>query len=709
MTVHSESVGGTPACRMIHKESNQLFLGPYAIDASGNIRVISPEVMPGRLTAIARHLTDPENMLYYYDMEGMLYEVNVHTLAVNKLFHNPLPGWHGKGGYTSQGLLVVSNNGENLRFEKRKDWKVNLPKKINKKDAGILASWDGSTWKVIERHQFTDITGPGGIHGAPDDNSPLWAIGWDKRSLRLKLLDNGKWHTYLLPKAAHNNDPKHGWFTEWPRIREITGGKWMMDMHGMFYNFPKTFSAKNTAGISPISSHLRYIPDFCEWNGELVLATDETSIQGNHLAGQPQSNLWFGKYDDLKTWGPASGYGGPWIEDNVKASQPSDPYLIKGFARRILHLAINGTGATISMQIDKNGKGTWSDYKTITVPDNGYKTFIFPKNFDAEWIRLTADKDCVATAYFHYTDNNFHDPADSRKLFKGLADVNNSNNALPSYTYPAKRNRNLRVIAQDHKEEKYFDLSKDDFVFLKDSKDEKLKELIKPELIYSVDSASVIIKSKGKTYRLPKGNAKFTELNKAGILRSERELESERITGNYHGTFYDVPLYKVGQPPLYNLMRPVASHNKLITDFSTWTGLLVLSGINKNAKEDSHIIISDNNETALWLGGIDDLWKLGKPVGTGGPWKQTQVKADQPSDPYLMTGYDKKSMTITANKDATITLEVDFDHNSWHAYKTFDVKAENDLKYNFPEGFSAHWIRVISNADCIATVQLKYE
>ena len=30
--MHKESIGGTPANRMIHKESNQLFIGPYAID-----------------------------------------------------------------------------------------------------------------------------------------------------------------------------------------------------------------------------------------------------------------------------------------------------------------------------------------------------------------------------------------------------------------------------------------------------------------------------------------------------------------------------------------------------------------------------------------------------------------------------------------------------------------------------------------------------
>jgi hypothetical protein len=32
-------------------------------------------------------------------------------------------------------------------------------------------------------------------------------------------------------------------------------------------------------GIEPIASHIRYIPDFCYWNGKVVLATDEASIR----------------------------------------------------------------------------------------------------------------------------------------------------------------------------------------------------------------------------------------------------------------------------------------------------------------------------------------------------------------------------------------------------------------------------------------------
>jgi len=94
--VRPESVGGTPANRMIHKESNQLIIGPYLIGAERDVRVIPPKLMPGRLTGNARHLTDPANKIYYATMEDGLYEVDVRTLAVKglikEIMNKPKPG-----------------------------------------------------------------------------------------------------------------------------------------------------------------------------------------------------------------------------------------------------------------------------------------------------------------------------------------------------------------------------------------------------------------------------------------------------------------------------------------------------------------------------------------------------------------------------------------------------------------------------------------
>lgn len=86
--VRPESLGGTPANRMIHKESGQLFIGPYAIDSLGNVRSIPYNIMPGRHTGNARHLTDPSGKIYYGTMEEGLYEVDVHTLAVREIYED---------------------------------------------------------------------------------------------------------------------------------------------------------------------------------------------------------------------------------------------------------------------------------------------------------------------------------------------------------------------------------------------------------------------------------------------------------------------------------------------------------------------------------------------------------------------------------------------------------------------------------------------
>jgi len=699
VTIHPESIGGTPANRMIHKESNQLITSSYFIDKNGKVRAIPFSVMPGRMTATARHLTDPSNKVYFYDMEGKVYEVDVNSLAVKKLFEKPVPGWHGKGAYTGQNLFVVANNGEDAVFKLTKDMLKagDLPK--GPEEMGVLASWDGKTWKIIERKQFTDITGPGGIYGSPDDKSPLWAIGWDRRSVILKLLDGGQWYTYRLPKAARTYDHRGGWYTEWPRIREVGNGKMLMDMHGMMYDFPKTFSRNNSAGISPLSSHLRYIPDFCSWNNQIVIATDETTVLQNPMAGRSQSNLWFGQWSDLKTWGGATGWGGPWDNDAVKANTTSDAFLINNFNKKVLHLTQTSEQAvSFTIQVDKTGNNKWVDYKVIKVPKNGYVNFIFPADFKATWIRFKTDKDCRASAFFHFT-GTMHEKQDP--VFNTLSDITDKDEISSTVIRPANFNKNLQVLSTSNGKSQYVEVD-EKLTFSNGAVDStsQMKRLLSLSRTYSVDEASVIIKDKTGTFRLPKTSDAYETFP----YRDRREVESERFMLNIQGTFYEV-----GREAGFIALRPITTHHKKIVDFCTWRGLLVLSGTKQGAKADGHYFANEKNTDGLWFGGIDDLWKMGKPTGHGGVWEKAAVKSGTPSLPYLMTGYDKKKVSLSADKDVKITLEVDFDLSGFHTYKTFTVPAGKTINYEFPQGFSAHWIRAISDKACTATVEFTYQ
>ena len=341
--IRPESVGGTPANRMIHRESQQLVIGPYFIDANRNVRVIPPKLMPGRLTANARHLTDPANKIYFATMEEGLYEVDVHSLAVTGLIQdgnppkpgqsaetNPatvvskLPGYHGKGLYSGQGRVVYAQNGERGQAA---ETNPATPQRC----AGGMAP-PGEDWQLVRRNQFTEVTGPGGIYGNEHpDTDPVWSLGWDFRSLILMCLDHGTWHAYRLPKPDHSYDGAHGWFTEWPRIRDIGEDDLLMTMHGAFWHFPRTFCATNSAGIAPRSAYLKIIGDFCRWHDRIVIGCDDAAIIEVQRQAERQARAdgtvavesAIPQAAQLDEFGPALGRGAVWLDDAVQGGRGS--------------------------------------------------------------------------------------------------------------------------------------------------------------------------------------------------------------------------------------------------------------------------------------------------------------------------------------------------------------------------------------------------
>jgi hypothetical protein len=321
-----------------------------------------------------------------------MFEVDVHTLEAELLFELAevlqvvRRTAHFKGGHTLNGRVVVASN------------TYDEPEFEGSRDDGRLAEWDGKTWTVLEKKPFNEVA------GRKNMGSVTFATGWDKASAILKVFAKGNWSTYRLPKATHCFDQY--WQTEWPRIREVETERFLMDCHGMFYELSPIAYGGKVWGVRPISTHLRIIPDYCSWRGFLVLAGNQvTPIYDNILhAGEPQANLWFGKTDDLWQFGKPAGWGGPWWDQPVLANEPSDPYLMTGFDQKALHLCHTADeDIQFKVEVDFLGTQDWRNYSVITVPANGYTHHEFPAGFSAHWVRFTADKDCRATAYLHYT------------------------------------------------------------------------------------------------------------------------------------------------------------------------------------------------------------------------------------------------------------------------------------------------------------------
>ena len=146
-------------------------------------------------------------------------------------------------------------------------------------------------------------------------------------------------------------------------------------------------------------------------------------------------------------------------------------------------------------------------------------------------------------------------------------------------------------------------------------------------------------------------------------------------------------------------------------DYCSYRGLLILSGLKSDAAGE-HIIRSDDGKAALWAGAIDDLWKLGKPRGQGGPWANTKVRAGEKSDPFLMWAYDKRTVKLSHDAKAAVKFRVELDLDGtglWVTHKTLEVQPGKAAAYEFPAAIAARWLRVSADADCAATAQLTYE
>jgi len=743
ITAFNGSVGGTPANRMIHRETNQLLIGPYVIDQEGNVRVIPPARMPGRLTGNARHLFEPERKVYYATMEEGFYEVDLVTLEVTELFHDDqesiqggqpadsvtakpladLPGYHGKGFYSGQGRVIYANNGEPSAEARRRP---DVP-------SGCLAEWDGQSpkWNIVRRNQFCDVRGPGGIHGNPNpDTDPVWAIGWDHRSLILMVLDGGQWHTYRLPKASHTYDGAHGWNTEWPRIHDIGEEDMVMNMHGMFWRFPRTFSHKNSAGLQPRSTYLKVVGDYCRWGDRLVFGCDDTAksaflntcrAKGQLAApGQSNSNLWFARPSILDELGPPLGRGGVWANEDVQAHQPSDPYLFQGFQRRGVHVEHN-TDAPVkfTFEIDTEGNGQWRYFREVTVPGQSAAWLSFDPDDPGIWIRVSTDRDCLG-ASIQFTYSNA-DPRgrEADPIFRGLAGLDSQNvsggivhvrgNNLKTLAFAA-----VRAEAGQLSEPRLYEL--DAGLRLQQVDDETalrwtLDNCAIPDHILFYDAASIIyIDDDGQRWRLPRGNPAFDTPGCLGPARIDREVVTERDLFHCGGIFYELPARNAGG---FAKIRPIGRHEFRFQDYCSYRGMLIFTGVESDFPLDNpHILRSDDGRVALWAGVIDDLWKLGKPAGAGGPWQDSDVQAHVPSDPYLMTGFDNKTVMLShrSPRPVTMTLQVEIDGaGTWVDYRSFTVPAGESLTYPFPPEFSAYWIRAVCDQDTKATVRLKYE
>jgi len=334
-----------------------------------------------------------------------------------------------------------------------------------------------------------------------------------------------------------------------------------------------------------------------------------------------------------------------------------------------------------------------------------------------EWIRAVADIDTKATVQFSYSDED-NRLSETDKVFSGLAVVSDPHSVGGLLYGLGDNRRTLGILSREYNgnevtETGYYEL--DSLMNLTPKTDTATARYICerfaiPENVVTIDGSSVlVIDDNNRRWRLPLGDEEYTELNGSGFLRICREVATERDLFNCMGTFYELPAENADG---FAKIRPIASHCLKINDYASYRGMLIMTGIDtEQSVENNHIILSDDKKAAVWAGVIDDLWKLGKTRGHGGPWKDSEVTANSPSDPYLIGFYDKKKLTVFHNESRVInfTIEVDPTGNgTWMEFRKISIRPGQNFKHDFSQNFSARWIRFTSDANCKATAWLEY-
>ena len=210
-----------------------------------------------------------------------------------------------------------------------------------------------------------------------------------------------------------------------------------------------------------------------------------------------------------------------------------------------------------------------------------------------------------------------------------------------------------------------------------------------------------------KLYRLPKSthtqdHAWTTEWPRI------REVESERWLMDASGMFYELPAMTYADS-VWGVV-PICRHLRIVPDYCSWNGLLAMAGDQATPINDSNPF-AGQPQANLWLGKTDDLWSMGgTPAGWGGPWWEDAVEPEVPSDPFLMTGFDRKCLHISHDgpDTARFVVEIDFQGTcAWNRYAEVETQ-DGYAVHVFPEGLAAHWVRLIPLQPCTATAQFFY-
>lgn len=727
-----ESVGGTHAGKFYNSGNNKLILGPYIIDSQDKVKAISPDIMPGRITGIAPHLTD-KNKVYVYTMEQGLYSLDVNTYAVQELHKDnnallgraenyikyPLvQGSHGKDIFTVlSGSVLLANNGKDAY--PGRDIKIGG---LGENVSGHHLLGDSTKWNLLESTNFNDIE-------SSTDMKTLWMLGWDSKSVIVKTRRNSTGTQLRFPKAFQNYHAVHGWSTEWPRIMKLSNDSYLANLYGSYYEWTDTFGSGVYSNIIPKTTHLKTVNDIVKVNDTTyAVAGNDLSIgkaSEKDITKIPSSNLEFLNYSEITNSGQRFGDGAILLNENLSVGKVSDPFFIGGYSERTIHFKNASTSQRLIISVEvSSGNNVWTEVNRVVSAPGAYTFFILPENIEYKWVRLVSQSNTNNVTAYVFLETPELLNAENSLIFNPLIDIEGSETGGNRGVF-APTDQSLEYVSIGYNSQNQRINSSlysmgstgidgettDEIMNMVISTDSSRAASIESTLnnrryTYTNSFGYVTVyDSNSNPYALPITERKYSEMPPSSAV-SLRRLLSDTYVLNAYGTFYTVPEDTPGSEGIINI-RPIVSHSKIISDFNIWRGMLVLAGTKANVEKTSHYFTTSDGSTGLWFGRVDDLYKFKKPKGYITFWDKKNTTQGEMSLPLLISGYSQKSLFMSHNSgsDRKFEILVSFTPRKnpssnnlpyFHKYGEFTVRSGERFTYNFPKGFNARWIRIKS-------------
>ncbi len=253
--------------------------------------------------------------------------------------------------------------------------------------SGRLAEWDWrGAWRVVDQSPYVDVSGTESATGLREDL--IFALGYDAKSLLLRVWHQNQWRRYRLP---WNWPPRSGLGNG---IREMQAGRWLMSAFGNLYELQPPQEAGFAPHLRPICRLQQPVLDFTFYRGGVAMI-----LQEHQKTGQ----LRLVTMEDLVRGPQSCGTGGVWQDQLVRASEVSEPFLMAGFGRKTLHLTNEGTEPMeIDLLIDARGNDEFQALHRISLPAGAYVPYIFPEGFSGAWWRLQSVQNGKITAFATY-------------------------------------------------------------------------------------------------------------------------------------------------------------------------------------------------------------------------------------------------------------------------------------------------------------------